>query len=397
MYREIDMTRRILIIEDDPTAIRLTEYTLKQRGYTVLTTYNGLEGLITAQKEEPDLIILDVMLPGIDGYELCKRLRAGSQTAQIPILILSAKTRQEDISTGFRAGANDYLAKPASPAEIISRVENLLSESAVKQSKTIAFVSSSKNPGTTTILSNLATAIAERDKKVVLIDIVSGQSTDVRKDEADIPATGAVILETESANGESPEPDYETLPSGIRILHIEEDDGHDNEKSAKQVEIIQKMGLVNDYLLIDVPFKVSDLNRSILSHSSLCIIVSDYRITQIADVYSIATSLKFLGVTPDKIATILVDTEGKHSSTSLLSGKPYLEANLGITVAGVISLDVNMYRLSYLDSQSIISASPNSQLVRDINTIAQFILTYRNAEPVSLRTAPGKSHPEKKP
>jgi DNA-binding response OmpR family regulator len=65
------------------------------------------------------------MLPGIDGYELCKRLRAGYQTAQIPILILSAKTRQEDISTGFRAGANDYLAKPASPSEIISRVESL--------------------------------------------------------------------------------------------------------------------------------------------------------------------------------------------------------------------------------------------------------------------------------
>jgi len=82
------MAKKILIIEDDPIALRLTEYTLKQHGYQVLATYNGLEGIITAQKEEPDLIILDVMLPGIDGYEVCNRLRSGAQTAQIPILII---------------------------------------------------------------------------------------------------------------------------------------------------------------------------------------------------------------------------------------------------------------------------------------------------------------------
>ena len=388
------MTRRILIIEDDPTAIRLTEYTLKQRGYTILTTCNGLEGLITAQKEEPDLIILDVMLPGIDGYELCKRLRAGSQTAQIPILILSAKTRQEDISTGLRAGANDYLAKPASPSEIISRVESLLSESAVTQSRTVAFVSSSKNLGMTTILANLATAIAEREKRVMLIDTVASQGSGGSQDEVDYPDTGSVILET--PDSESTEPSYEVLPSGIRILHIDEDIGHDDEKSAKQVEIIQKMGLVNDYLLIDVPFKVSNLSRSILSHSSLCIIVSDYRINRIAEIYSMARSLEFLGITPERMAAILVDTEGKYSSTSLLSGKPYLEANLGITLAGVVSFDVNMYRLSYLDSQSIVNASPNSQLVRDINTIAQYILTYKHTEHRSRQTVQEKPSLEKK-
>jgi len=65
------MAGKILIIEDDQTAMRLIEYALKQRGYQVLTTYNGLEGIITAQKEEPDLIILDIMLPGIDGFHIC--------------------------------------------------------------------------------------------------------------------------------------------------------------------------------------------------------------------------------------------------------------------------------------------------------------------------------------
>ncbi len=120
------MAKKILIIEADPTALRLTEYTLKQRGYQVITTSNGLEGIITAQKEAPDLIILDVMLPGVDGYEVCKRLRAGIQTAEIPILIISGKAHEEDIAIGFKAGANDYLPKPATPSNIIARVERLL-------------------------------------------------------------------------------------------------------------------------------------------------------------------------------------------------------------------------------------------------------------------------------
>lgn len=78
------MARKILIIEDDQTAVRLIEYALKQRGYQVLTTYNGLEGIITAQKEEPSLVILDIMLPGIDGFEVCKRLHSGSRRRKYP-------------------------------------------------------------------------------------------------------------------------------------------------------------------------------------------------------------------------------------------------------------------------------------------------------------------------
>src|SRR3972149_114901 len=112
------MAKKILIIEADPTALRLTEYTLKQRGHQVLTTCNGLEGIITAQKEAPDLIILDVMLPGIDGYEVCKRLRTGAQTAETPILIISGKAREEDIAIGFRAGARDYPPTRGTPSPL---------------------------------------------------------------------------------------------------------------------------------------------------------------------------------------------------------------------------------------------------------------------------------------
>ena len=120
------MNERILVVEDDPIALRFARYTLLQEGYQVLTAPNGLEGLRKAQRESPDLIILDIMLPGIDGFEICHRLRAEPETARIPILMLTAKAQEADRETGLKVGADDYLTKPALPSEIVRRVQALL-------------------------------------------------------------------------------------------------------------------------------------------------------------------------------------------------------------------------------------------------------------------------------
>ena len=120
------MDKKILVIEDDPATLRLIDYSLRHEGFQVLTASNGLEGLRKVHDEEPDLIILDVMLPGMDGFEICHHLRSEPDTAQLPILMLSAKAQEIDKDTGLKVGANDYLAKPADPSEIVSRVERLL-------------------------------------------------------------------------------------------------------------------------------------------------------------------------------------------------------------------------------------------------------------------------------
>ena len=122
------MGKRILVIEDDPSSARLVGYALEREGYQVEIAVNGVEGLRKVQEEEPDLVILDVMLPGLDGFELCHRLRAEPRTDHVPILMLSAKAQEIDRSTGLRAGANEYLVKPADPAEILANVERLLAE-----------------------------------------------------------------------------------------------------------------------------------------------------------------------------------------------------------------------------------------------------------------------------
>jgi DNA-binding response OmpR family regulator len=120
------MAKKILVIEDDPATSRLVDYSLRHEGYDVITSSNGLEGIRKAHTESPDLVILDVMLPGMDGFEICHRLREDPDTSKLLILMFSAKAQEIDKNTGIKVGADDYLTKPSAPAEIVSRVEKLL-------------------------------------------------------------------------------------------------------------------------------------------------------------------------------------------------------------------------------------------------------------------------------
>jgi two-component system alkaline phosphatase synthesis response regulator PhoP len=120
------MQKKILIIEDDRSAARLAQYTIQQAGYDAIIAYDGYEGMEKTLSEHPDLVILDIMLPGLDGYEICHRLRAEPETITLPILMISAKAREEDRNIGLKVGADDYLAKPVEPSVMLEKIEELL-------------------------------------------------------------------------------------------------------------------------------------------------------------------------------------------------------------------------------------------------------------------------------
>lgn len=124
------MAEKILIVEDDPAALRLVSYTLESAGYQVDSAVNGVEGLRKAQQETPDLVVLDIMLPGIDGFEVCHRLRSSSagHDGHLPILMLTAKSQEADRAMGEKVGADLYLTKPATPEEITVAVQSLLAQ-----------------------------------------------------------------------------------------------------------------------------------------------------------------------------------------------------------------------------------------------------------------------------
>jgi two-component system alkaline phosphatase synthesis response regulator PhoP len=115
--------RRVLVVDDDEKTVELVKLYLNRDGYRVITAYNGNEALQLARESQPDIIVLDLMLPGIDGLEICRTLR---EESDVPIIMLTAKTTDEDILTGLNLGADDYVTKPFSPRELAARVRTVL-------------------------------------------------------------------------------------------------------------------------------------------------------------------------------------------------------------------------------------------------------------------------------
>ena len=124
--------QKILIVEDEPDIRKLVQYNLTQERFSVLEAEDGEQALKLLQREKPNLVILDLMLPGLSGMELCKLLRQRSDTAKLPILMLTAKAGEADRIVGLEMGADDYLAKPFSPREMVARVRAILRRSEAK-------------------------------------------------------------------------------------------------------------------------------------------------------------------------------------------------------------------------------------------------------------------------
>lgn len=120
---------KILVVDDDPDLRDLIGYTLRRDGYFVIEAEDGMAALLLAEVERPDLVLLDVNLPRLDGFEVCRRLRAASATSGIPIVMLTVRGTEEDQVRGLDLGADDYLAKPFSPRTLLARVRALLRRS----------------------------------------------------------------------------------------------------------------------------------------------------------------------------------------------------------------------------------------------------------------------------
>ena len=126
MVSNASVRSKILVVDDEPEAVELVEFNLKQAGYDVFTAFDGAEALIKARNKTPNLIVLDLMLPEMSGLEVCQTLRRDPATARIPIIMLTARAAEIDRVLGLELGADDYLTKPFSPRELVLRVKKIL-------------------------------------------------------------------------------------------------------------------------------------------------------------------------------------------------------------------------------------------------------------------------------
>ncbi len=178
---------RILIVDDDVDALRLVGIMLEHEGFQIIAAASGQQAIEKALEEKPDLIILDVMMPGIDGYQVAMQLRKHPDTQAIPILMFTAKTAVNDKVAGFQAGADDYLTKPIHRAELITRVQALIQrkkraavvEAVPGRGRIVGFLPTKGGLGTSSLTLNVALELqkAYPDKQVALVEWRDGNGT----------------------------------------------------------------------------------------------------------------------------------------------------------------------------------------------------------------------------
>ncbi len=122
------MTFRILIVDDEPNIVVPLQFLMEQNGYEVMVAQNGEEAVETLSERRPDLVLLDIMLPGMDGYEVCEILRSNSEWKDIKIILLTAKGRNVNVAKGLALGADRYITKPFSNSDIVEAVKGLLTD-----------------------------------------------------------------------------------------------------------------------------------------------------------------------------------------------------------------------------------------------------------------------------
>ena len=327
------MAEKILIIDDDLDTLRLVGLMLQRQGYDIVAATNGEQGLAKALEEKPDLILLDVMMPDMDGYEVTRRLRKNPTTLTTPILMFTAKTQLDDKVTGFEVGADDYLTKPTHPSELQAHVRALLARSEKKDGDglsvgagqehrgfMVGVLASRGGLGVSSVAANLAAALSSRAQcDVVLAELTPGLGTlgmDLGltggKELNDLLSGGTVEVTREKVRAA-------LVPhvSGIQLLAASESprDVHLTSQVAHYEALVSRLSTLSRFVILDLGVGLPPFVQRILPMCAERIVV----------VEGLPNSIHQSRILIDEIAAMGID---RKSVTAVLNNRVRSETQM---------------------------------------------------------------------
>lgn len=317
------MEPTILLIEDDPIAAKLVGHQLRRAGYQVLSATNGVQGLKMIKANSPDLLLLDLMLPGLDGFEVLNRLRADPQTADMPVIIVSAKSQPADKQMAQRVGADAYLTKPYDRAELLGLLGSLLSgksEKAIPNGAGLLLIAPHGKEAASVAL-HLGLALASKDKTATVVDF------------RPLSVAHSLLL------GVSPRPDPASLsnrqtidqltelsvqhPSGLRLLNNLEGTGKAGQFTAEDGQaVFDALLSEQDWVLADIPLYSIDVLCQTADLCAQMLLVTRSDPVSLGATRSAMTMIERTGVDMQKLGAVIVGPSTEEHTTQL--GRPVL-------------------------------------------------------------------------
>jgi CheY-like chemotaxis protein/MinD-like ATPase involved in chromosome partitioning or flagellar assembly len=381
------MSEKILIIDDDLDTLRLVGLMLQRQGYQISAATNGQQGLDKAFEEDPNLILLDVMMPDMDGYEVARRLRQNPSTMDTPVLMFTAKTQLDDKVMGFEVGANDYLTKPTHPAELQARVKTLLSRVSEKkgiddasrdgnQGYVIGVLGARGGLGVTTLAANLGAGLHARTKgEVVVAEMLPGQGA-LALDMGVATSKGLVDLLGLSRLSEiTRDRVRESLVhhlSGMKLLLASDRprDMHLINQIANYEAIISKLAGLARFVVLDLGVGLQPFAEKILRRCDETVIVLEGVPNTIIHTRALIDDIAALGITKKNIKVVL--NNRIRSDTQLPSSQVQskLEHEIVTTLTPAAELFVQATRVQ----TPAVLCQPESLTARQVNKLVDFIV-----------------------
>jgi pilus assembly protein CpaE len=374
------MAEKILIVDDDIDTLKLVGLMLERQGYEISVASSGALGMSKASQERPDLILLDVMMPDMDGYEVTRRVRNDPNLSHIPIIMFTAKTLVDDKVAGFEAGVDDYLTKPTHPAELTAHVKAVLARTAqaravpAEAAKRVTFLGLRGGAGTTTLAINLAFILRESGQDVILAELNPGRGS-VAYLLGLPPPMGLGTLLSRSLKDihlRSVESELVDHRSGIRFLlsshHPKESEF---EQAIAQIEaVVANLATMCTSLVIDLGAGLRPHVGPVLKQSDRIVIVMEpiYPANIVGP--ALLEDLEESGVPRHKMSLALVTRE----RTSLQIPWKQVEADMGIELAGIVSPAPEQAHQAAQSGSPLVHLHPESFVSDQIRSLAERIL-----------------------